>query len=521
MKYIQRFNNHEDFRNKTAAYDKLVSLCYNDAHIHFGQTDNGYENECFSIKILSGEDITITINYNPALESAAIKKSTTITYCDSVTGIITENANAETVTGNAGVMTIGGLNSGDQIWLYTAGTAFRPYTTTVDSTTTQYGALQFEITGGQVSLQGNLMSILADNVNSMYAENNQYIINTSSVWYHMCRNMFNFNAVTQSIGSTSYNGNNAIVYAHNLILPIKSVPQYAYFTMFYGCFSLKTIPQLPATTLASYCYSGIFKGCSSLEDVSYLKLPATGTLPASAYREMFYHCVSLKYAMKELKVNCNITNGQYTCANMFYMDSSLISAPAIYAGNVGGYSFSNMFAGCTNLINAKVLNVTGKFGFYACNRMFYNCKKLENVFEELICKFNNGTGEGTIQYHFREMFSNCKALKRAPTIIPQNGKIYAWTCNYMFAACDNLNYIDCSHITDRSDNSATNYMLQSIEYSATKPGIFVMNSQYLNIWPNRSNSNPQAGPKLNQTVIDENGAELEYDTANSTWKRIE
>lgn len=36
MKYIQKFNNHEDFINKTADYEDLVSLCYNNAHIHFG-----------------------------------------------------------------------------------------------------------------------------------------------------------------------------------------------------------------------------------------------------------------------------------------------------------------------------------------------------------------------------------------------------------------------------------------------------------------------------------------------------
>jgi hypothetical protein len=44
MKYIQKFNNHEDYSNKSTDYpDKLVSLCYNDAHIHFGSLEESLE----------------------------------------------------------------------------------------------------------------------------------------------------------------------------------------------------------------------------------------------------------------------------------------------------------------------------------------------------------------------------------------------------------------------------------------------------------------------------------------------
>ena len=37
--------------------------------------------------------------------------------------------------------------------------------------------------------------------------------------------------------------------------------------MFYGCTSLTTAPELPATSLADNCYYHMFYGCSSLADV--------------------------------------------------------------------------------------------------------------------------------------------------------------------------------------------------------------------------------------------------------------
>jgi hypothetical protein len=38
--------------------------------------------------------------------------------------------------------------------------------------------------------------------------------------------------------------------------------------MFWGCTSLTTAPELPATTLANYCYEGMFHGCTSLTNVA-------------------------------------------------------------------------------------------------------------------------------------------------------------------------------------------------------------------------------------------------------------
>ena len=62
--------------------------------------------------------------------------------------------------------------------------------------------------------------------------------------------------------------------------------------MFYGCTSLTTAPELPATTLAQACYQSMFYGCTSLTTAP--ELPAQ-TLVQNCYRQMFYNCTSLNY----------------------------------------------------------------------------------------------------------------------------------------------------------------------------------------------------------------------------------
>jgi len=61
--------------------------------------------------------------------------------------------------------------------------------------------------------------------------------------------------------------------------------------VFYGCKSLTTAPELPATTLANNCYNSMFYGCTSLTTAP--ELPAT-TLANYCYNRMFYGCTSLK-----------------------------------------------------------------------------------------------------------------------------------------------------------------------------------------------------------------------------------
>ena len=64
-----------------------------------------------------------------------------------------------------------------------------------------------------------------------------------------------------------------------------------FYSMFRGCTSLTTAPELPATSLADSCYEEMFRGCTSLTTAP--ALPAT-RLASNCYKSMFYGCRSLQ-----------------------------------------------------------------------------------------------------------------------------------------------------------------------------------------------------------------------------------
>lgn len=75
-------------------------------------------------------------------------------------------------------------------------------------------------------------------------------------------------------------------------LPATTLVANCYYSMFFGCSSLTTAPELPATTLADSCYNYMFKDCSSLTTAP--ELPAT-TLAEYCYSAMFLGCSKLNY----------------------------------------------------------------------------------------------------------------------------------------------------------------------------------------------------------------------------------
>ena len=70
-----------------------------------------------------------------------------------------------------------------------------------------------------------------------------------------------------------------------------TVPMYCFYRLFYGCGSLTTAPELPATTLTSRCYTGMFLNCTSLKVGPFL--PAQ-TLASQCYISMFENCSSIE-----------------------------------------------------------------------------------------------------------------------------------------------------------------------------------------------------------------------------------
>lgn len=75
-------------------------------------------------------------------------------------------------------------------------------------------------------------------------------------------------------------------------LPVTTLADYCYDSMFQDCALLVTAPELPATTLVKYCYQNMFRGCTSI--IKAPELPAT-TLVSSCYQSMFNGCTKLNY----------------------------------------------------------------------------------------------------------------------------------------------------------------------------------------------------------------------------------
>ena len=74
----------------------------------------------------------------------------------------------------------------------------------------------------------------------------------------------------------------------NYWLPATTLTNECYRSMFYGCSSLTTAPELPATTLSSNCYRTMFYNCSKL---NYIKALFT-TTPGSSYTSNWVSGVS-------------------------------------------------------------------------------------------------------------------------------------------------------------------------------------------------------------------------------------
>ena len=93
-------------------------------------------------------------------------------------------------------------------------------------------------------------------------------------------------------------------------------------SLFYGCDSLTTAPELPATTLSDHCYYALFDGCTSLTTAP--ELPAT-TLTLGCYANMFHNC------------------------------TSLAQSPTLPAITLAPSCYQQMFTGCTKLNYVKAL----------------------------------------------------------------------------------------------------------------------------------------------------------------------
>ena len=209
-------------------------------------------------------------------------------------------------------------------------------------------------------------------------------------------------------------------------LPVTTLAHSCYSSMFNGCTSLTTAPELPATTLANSCYQNMFDGCTGLTTAP--ALPAT-TLADYCYQYMFYGCTGLTTAPSVLPAT-TLAEGCYQ--NMFWGCTRLVTAPELPATTLAYYCYTGMFNGCTSLKTApSVLPAT-----------------------ILASSCYNG------------MFQGCTSLKTAPALPATT--LESWCCKSMFQGCTKLSYIKCL----ATDISATNCTLDWVDGVAST-GTFV------------------------------------------------
>ena len=193
-----------------------------------------------------------------------------------------------------------------------------------------------------------------------------------------------------------------------------TLTNYCYYRLFYGCLSLTSAQELPATTLADYCYSNMFEGCESLTQAP--ELPAT-TLAHYCYASMFQYCSSLTTA-PDLPAT---TLADRCYRYMFSNCSSLTTAPELPATTLANGCYANMFIGCTSLTQAPELPAT---------------------------TLEDGC--------YKEMFSGCSSLTTAPEL---PATTLASSCySYMFDSCSNLASIDVKFTSWDPTNATTNWV---------------------------------------------------------------
>ena len=153
-------------------------------------------------------------------------------------------------------------------------------------------------------------------------------------------------------------------------------------SMFQGCSSLTTIPQLDTSNGTSF--SSMFNSCSALTTI-----PQLDTSKGTNFGYMFNYC------------------------------SKLTNIPQLDTSN--GTSFSSMFVNCTDLTNIPQLDTSNGTDF---NYMFRGCSKLTTI-PQL------DTSKGA---NFGYMFNSCSALTTIPQLDTSNGTSFI----HMFYNCTDL-----------------------------------------------------------------------------------
>lgn len=312
-KYIKYYDTHSEYDGEKGLLDlPNVSWCEQEEDVHFTDEDF-YRKQYLTFNIINSGTITFE-NYGQG--DSMSQKTIYYSNDDGITWIAFSNT--LNVTSGQKILFKGNNDT---------------YSIQKDSThTTRYYSF-----GGTASFNasGNIMSLIGgDNFK-----------NTTTFGTYAFRNLF---------------GGSKIVNAINLVLPVTTLTNYCYTSMFENCTSLITSPKLSATLLARGCYSDTFYGCTSL--ITAPELPAT-TLAENCYYSMFNNCTSLTIAPKlpaiTLVNNCYIQMFK-NCSSLNYIKAMFTTTPSTsYTNNwVSGVSSTGTFV----KNSAAAWNVTSNNG---------------------------------------------------------------------------------------------------------------------------------------------------------------
>ena len=120
--------------------------------------------------------------------------------------------------------------------------------------------------------------------------------------------------------------------------------------------------------------------------------------------------------------------------------------------------FTNLFNGCTTIVNAKNLVLPATtLVTYSYSSMFYGCTSLVTAPENL-------PATALTNSCYYRMFRGCSALTTSPVLPATTLTTYCY--RDMFSGCSSLDYIKCL-ATDISASSCTNNWVSSVKATGT------------------------------------------------------
>lgn len=300
------------------------------------------KNDFFTITALASGDIQISIPGNVILQSQDGKEFIpfkSISYSKDLINWKTEYPKS-TIRGKEfdGYRTINiPINKGDKVYL--KGDALCWYTYCNGTSTGGSNNNLHIASTAKFSISGNILSLFYEDNFKNY---NTFPKIPSGKYGSYSPRHFSF----------VFFGSKFLYDAKELKLP-NDATESCYYNTFQGCMSLRTAPELPATTLASACYQSMFDNCTSLMQAP--ELPAT-TIATNCYSRMFFNCYSLTKA-PELPAT-TLAVGCYS--DMFYNCTLLTQAPELPATTLQFNCYSNMFRGCSELNYVKAMFITNQ-----------------------------------------------------------------------------------------------------------------------------------------------------------------